>query len=157
METQSHKVEIEVLSDESLDWFVNVAAVDMLRNEVERPELINIAQLTHLATLGKNDGTAFVSKIDNKYTGAIGGLLLPNIFNPDLKALSEVFWYVLPEYRNTRSGLLLLDAFDKCGQEKADETSMCLLMGSPIATKSLEKRGFEMKEIAFRKGKQWQQ
>jgi len=77
---------------------------------------------------------------------------LPNVFNPSLTSLSEVFWYVLPEYRNTRSGLLLLNAFDKCGQEQADETNMCLLIGSPVATKSLEKRGFEMKEIAFRKG-----
>ncbi len=152
METQLHKVTVEALSDESIDWFVNIAAVDMLRYEVKRPELINLTQLRYLATIGKDQGTAFVSKIGNVYTGAIGGLLLPNVFNPSLTSLSEVFWYVLPEHRNTRSGLLLLNAFDKCGQEQADETSMCLLIGSPVATKSLEKRGFEMKEIAFRKG-----
>lgn len=153
METQSLKVEIEVLSDKSLDWFVNVAAVSMLREEVKRPELINIEQLNKLAIMGMGAGTAFVSRIGNSYTGAIGGILTPNLFNPDLICLAEIFWYVLPEYRNTRSGLMLLNTFDACGQEKADETNMCLLVESPVSIKSLEKRGFEMKEISFRKGK----
>ena len=153
MEMQSHKVTIEVLSDDSIDWFVNTAAVDMLRYEVKRPELINIDQLYALARKGKDDSTAFVTKIGNKYTGAIGAILTPNLFNPDLSTLAEVFWYVLPEFRNTRSGLLLLKALEQCGKEKADETSMCLLVDSPISIESLEKRGFEMKEIAFRKGK----
>lgn len=153
METQSLKVTVEPLSDESLDWFVNVAAVDMLRYEVKRPELINLTQLYILARKGKDDATAFVTKIGDTYTGAIGAILTPNLFNPELSILTEVFWYVIPEFRNTRSGLLLLRSLEQCGKEKADETSMCLLVDSPISIESLEKRGFEMKEIAFRKGK----
>ena len=152
METHLHKVEVEPLSDSSLDWFVNIAAVQMLTHEVKRTELIHMGQLHRLAVMGKESGTAFISKIGNKYTGAIGGLLLPNVFNPDIKTLTEIFWYVLPEYRNTRSGLMLLNTFNKCGMECADEINMCLLMDSPVSTKSLEKRGFEMKEVSFRKG-----
>lgn len=153
MEMQSLKTIVEPLSDKSLDWFVNVAAVSMILYEVKRPELVNITQLYALANQGKTDGTAFVTRIGKEYTGAIGAILTPNLFNPKLSTLMEVFWYVLPEYRNTRAGLLLLRQLEKCGQEKADETNMCLLVDSPVSIESLEKRGFEMKEIAFRKGK----
>lgn len=151
METPLHNTTIEVLTEEHLEWFVEIAAVNMLEDEVKRPELVNLEALYHLARQGMETETAFIAKIGNIPVGAIGGLLLPNIFNPTLTSLVEVFWYVLPEYRNSRAGLLLLNAFTKAGEDKADDATLCLLSDSPIHIKTLEKRGYVLSEFAFRK------
>ena len=151
MEIQLPKTIVEVLTEDYLPWFVEVAAVNMLEDEVGRPELVNLEALYHLARQGMETKTAFIAK--NGYTpvGAIGGLLIPNIFNPRFTSLVEVFWYVLPQYRNTRAGLLLLNAFTEVGGDLADETTLCLLNDSELRIKTLEKRGYMMSEFAFRK------
>ena len=151
METQSHKITIEPLTSETLDWFVDVAAVRMLTDEVKDTRLINRNTLQKLASLGMESGTAFVAKSGDKCVGAIGGLVVPNLFNPELVSLNEVFWYVLPEFRKTRAGYLLLKAFDNKGKEVADFTNMCLLFDSPVSIESLEKRGYMLKEFSFSK------
>jgi hypothetical protein len=151
METRSHKIVIEPLNKNTIDWFVNVAAVRMLEDEVKDSRLINHESLTKLAKLGMKDSTAFIAKCDDECVGAIGGLLLPNLFNPDLKSLTEIFWYVLPEFRRTRAGYLLLKAFDAKGKEVADFINMCLLFDSPVSIESLEKRGYILKEFSFSK------
>jgi hypothetical protein len=142
---------VEVLTEADMQWFVETAAVNMLRDEVQREELIDVDTLYKLAQMGLETQTAFVAKVDGVCVGAIGGLLLPNIFNPRLSTLAEVFWYVLPEHRQSRAGLLLLNAFTARGVEVADETTLCLLGSSEIKMKTLEKRGFYLGEFAFRK------
>jgi hypothetical protein len=73
------------------------------------------------------------------------------LFNPDIKTLAEIFWYVSPEHRQTRAGALLLLAFNKKAEEVADEATLSLLSSSEIKIESLEKRGFLLSEFAFRK------
>ncbi len=151
METPLPKMIVEPLTEEDLEWFVETAAVDMLRYEVKREELIDIDNLYRLARMGLETQTAFVAKLDGVCVGALGGLLVPNTFNPNLTSLVEVFWYVLPEYRQSRAGLLLLNAYTEKGEEVAFETTLCLLGSSEIKMKTLEKRGFYLGEFAFRK------
>lgn len=151
METQLHKITVEALKEEDMVWFVETAAVNMLRYELKREELVNLDGLYDLAYLAMDTGTAFVAKSDGVCVGAIGGLLIPNLFNPKLTCLAEVFWYVLPEYRQSRAGLLLLKAFSDKGEASADETSLSLLGSSQLKVATLEKRGFMLSEFAFRK------
>lgn len=151
METGSHKLIVEQLTEKDLQWFVEVAAVNMLTDEVKRPELVNIPNLYALANKGLSDGTAFVVKKGEVCVGALGSILLPNLFNPQYQTLAEVFWYVLPEYRNTRAGVLLLNAFSDKAEEVSDEATLSLLGSSEINIRTLERRGFMLGEFAFRK------
>lgn len=151
METQSLKMEIVALDNSSLEWFIETAAVNMLTDELKRPELIDLDRLYNLALKGMQDGTAFIAKQGSTYCGVIGGLLHENIFNPKYKTLTELFWYVLPEYRNGRAGALLLKAFDNRAKEIADDSTLCLLPSSEVNISSLEKRGYKLNEYAFRK------
>lgn len=151
MGTQLHKITVETLTEADIEWFVETAAVNMLRDELKREELINLEGLYNLAYTGLDAGTAFVAKSGDVCVGAIGGLHLPNIFNPNLSSLAEVFWYVLPEYRQTRAGILLLNTFVEKGAEIADDTTLSLLGSSEIKVATLEKRGFLLGEFCFRK------
>lgn len=151
MVTSMSKFKVVQLSEDNLIWFVEVAAVRMLTDEVKRPELINMSQLYTLAVKGMEDGTAFIVKKGDDPVGALGALLVPNLFNPDLKTLAEIFWYVLPEYRHTRAGALLMMAFEDKAEDIADEATLSLLPSSTIGMDTLEKRGFFLGEFAFRK------
>lgn len=146
MPIQSHK-----LTQIDLKWFVEVAAVNMLVDELSRPELVNMNQLYFLAEKGMEEGTAFIAKDGALNVGALGSILIPSIFNPNIKTLSEIFWYVLPTYRKTRAGLVLLRDFEDTANHIANDATLSLLPYSLVNNESLEKRGFIMEEIGFRK------
>lgn len=151
METQLPKITVEKLQIKDLEWFVEVAATRMLLEELKRPELLNEDHIYRVSHYGMTSGTCLVAKIDNTPIGAIGAILAPNMFNPDIKTLVEIFWYVLPEYRKGRAGAMLLMAFEDLGGEVADESTLSLLGTSEIASSSLERRGWYAGEVAFRK------
>jgi hypothetical protein len=151
MEMHLPKITIETLTQEDAEWYVEVATVRMLEEEVGRPELVHLPSLHTLCRMLIASGTGFIAKSDGVCIGIIGGLLSPNVFNPNITTLSELIWYVIPEYRNTRAGLLLLKQFIDKGDECADETTFCLLHTSQIKIATLEKRGFHLCEFAFRK------
>lgn len=142
---------ISVLQEPDLLWFSEVAAVNMLKHELKRPELVCLPQIYTLALKGMESKTAFVVKRDGECVGALGGILVPNLFNPELTTLAEIFWYVPPEYRNTRIGGMLLLALEKAGDELADEITLSLLPSSTVKLDTLEKRGFKLSEFGFRK------
>lgn len=81
--------------------------------------------------------------------GFISGTMAPHFLNPNIKVLSEVFWWVRPEYRMSRAGLLLLNAYVDYGKENCDWVTITIEDKSPINDKSLIKRGFKLKEKSF--------
>lgn len=78
--------------------------------------------------------------------GFIGGILAPHFFNPEVTVLTELFWWVTPDWRNTRTGLMLLEEFIRIGNQKAKWIIMTLEDTSPVRPESLLKRGFRAKE-----------
>jgi hypothetical protein len=151
METQSLKIEIVPLDKSNREWFTEVAAVRMLTDELKRPLLVDLDRLYYLAMQGEKEGTAFLAKQGDVYCGAIGGILHNNLFNPKFKTLTEIFWYVLPEYRKGRAGYMLLKQFDERAKELADDVVISLLPSSEVNVNSLAKKGFILNEQAFRK------
>lgn len=81
--------------------------------------------------------------------GLIAGVLAPNFWDETKSQLTEIAWWVAPEYRGTRAGLMLLDAFDAIGMTKADQTWMALEDNSPINPRTLTKRGYRLKETSW--------
>lgn len=151
MGTQLPKITVEKLQVKDLEWFVEVAATRMLLEELKRPDLLNEDHIYRVSHYGMTSGTCLVAKSDEKPVGAIGAILAPNMFNPDIKTLVEIFWYVLPEHRNTRAGAMLLNAYDDMGREVADEATLSLLDSSEVNRASMGKRGWMVGEVAFRK------
>lgn len=145
------KYTVEHLTDVDMEWFVETAAVKMLTDEAGKPEYVNIPNLYSLASLGAIAGTAFVAKCDGVPVGALGGIVSGNPFNPDIKTLTEVFWYVLPEHRNSRVGLMLLNEYMNKAEQVADESTLSLLSTSKVNNASYEKRGYMYTEQTFRK------
>ena len=144
-------MEIQLLNKQHLEWFVEEAAVSMLLDEVCRPELVNIPHLYQLADTGIKQQTAWIVLDKGKPVGALGAVLVNNTYNPELKSLVELFWYVEGESRMSRAGFLLFKAFEQKAEESADEAILSLLFSSKVRTETLEKRGFIMEEMAFRK------
>lgn len=144
-------MEIKLLDESNLKWFVETAAVDMLVKELKRPELINVAHLYRMTEKVIKDGTGWVVEKDRKPVGALGALLVGHTYNPEVIVLVELFWYVPEEYRQSRVGLMLLNAFDKKAGECADESTLSLLLESPVRTETIEKKGWLMEELGFRK------
>jgi hypothetical protein len=151
MGTPLPKITIELLTEQDAEWAARVAAARMIAEEVGRPELVNFDNLDLITATVISTGTALIAKVDGVCAGVVGGFLGPNVFNYNYTTLTEVIWYVLPEYRNTRVGLLLLKAFMDLGEEKADETMFCLINTSPVKIQTMEKRGFQLCEFNFRK------
>lgn len=149
MEMQSRKYTVDYLQIEDIPWFVEVASYHMLHDELKRPELYNREHLYNLAYKGCLDKTGLVAKVDGECVGGIAGLLVPNMFNPLMTTLAELVWYVLPEYRHTRVGAMLLKAFD--GLNVSDETTLSLLPTSEVNVKTMNKIGFNLEEYGFRK------
>lgn len=61
--------------------------------------------------ISENSGAAYAAfGPDGKVHGALGAMFYRDPFNDDLVA-TELFWYVLPEHRSGRQGLVLLNTY----------------------------------------------
>lgn len=89
--------------------------------------------------------------------GFIAGLVVGHPFNPQISILQELFWWVPEEYRGTRAGLKLFNAFNEFGEEKCDWVSFTLENHSPVSDNFLTKRGFVEKETTYLRESKWQQ
>lgn len=89
-----------------------------------------------------------VSCESDKSTGFIAGLISQHLFNPKIKTLTELFWWVKPDFRRSNAGSMLLDDFVKFG-ESYDWVIMTLEHNSPVKSESILKRGFVYKEQSF--------
>lgn len=56
--------------------------------------------------------------------GFIVGILTPHYLNPNIVSLAEILWWVAEEWRQTRAGVLLLNAFTEFGKRYAAEHNL---------------------------------
>lgn len=146
------KYEVRLVEPKDFPWCAEVAAIRMLTEEVGRPDFVDVPSLYLILNKMYADKSGIVALVDGEYAGAIGGYLHPSIFNPEIAVMAELIWYVLPEYRQSRVGAMLLKAFDEMTEASpAHEATLSLLNTSPIKHSSLEKKGFTVSEQAFRK------
>lgn len=86
---------------------------------------------------------------DGTRVGFIGGLCSPNFFNPEIMVLTELFWWVTPEWRGTRAGALLFADFLNSGRTRANVIVVSLEEQSPLHEETLTKRGFRRFERSY--------
>lgn len=94
----------------------------------------------HLVILSVKDGVR---------TGFIAGMVQQHHFNPSILMLSELLWWVSPEFRFGGSGAKLFLEFVNYGKEHCDCITMTLEETTPISDASLAKRGFRLTEKAY--------
>lgn len=141
---------VEILTYKDVVWSVEVAAVRMLTEELGRPELVNRPHLYSLADKIIQEKTATICKKNGEPVGILASLLVPNTYNPEIKTLAELFWYVIPEARKGRAGALLLEAHINMAKNIADEATLSTLGSSEVNPKTLTRKGFIHEENAYR-------
>jgi Acetyltransferase (GNAT) family len=152
MQTQEHK--IRLAEEYDIRYIVGVLCKKMLVEEYNAPHLYDEDTQANLVYCSVKSRTCWVTEVDGKLTGVIVSLPSPHIYNSKLMSLSELVWYVLPEHRNSRAALLLLNAFTK-ESDNYDVSSFSILPSSNVQLKALLKRGFNMKEFGLMRSK-WQ-
>lgn len=81
--------------------------------------------------------------------GFLVGALSPHPYNPQVRMLTELFWWVDPAYRGSSAGARLLEAYLAHGRQHADMITMTLESKSPIDDRVLLKRGFQLHERSY--------
>lgn len=140
---------VEDLTARDYQWAVQVAAKNMIIEEVKRPDLYNMQQFELLANLMLQQKTVVIAKMNGRPVGVIGALVNPNVYNPNVMTMAEILWYVLPEHRGGRAGYLLLKAIKEKADDLADELTLSTLAQSAVNDASLARMGFEFAERAY--------
>lgn len=91
----------------------------------------------------------FVAVVRGDRAGFISGALITHPYNPKLRLLQELFWWVDPAFRGTSVGARLLAAFEAYGRAHADWILMTVEAKSPIDPRSLERRGYRLHESTY--------
>jgi N-acetylglutamate synthase-like GNAT family acetyltransferase len=94
-------------------------------------------------------GVIFISEMDNKTVGMIGGIKFSCV-NTGKMIASELFWFVDPEYRGFE-GIKLLKEFENWAKYDCDKITMVYLQDlMPDKVKGLyKKRGYELLETHY--------
>lgn len=100
---------------EMLKHFREQTPIELMR-DCDNAEYIN--KLYHHIILG--GGIALVAETD-KVVGMIIGVKDQNIWDPNMRILRELVYWVEPEHRNTTAGYRLLKEYNKQAQELVDE------------------------------------
>ena len=74
--------------------------------------------------------------------GFIFGLCAPHFYNPNIKTLTELFWWVPASYRKTRAGVMLLNEFTSWGKKNCDWITFGIMDSTEVKESALIKRGY---------------
>lgn len=121
----------------------------------------------HPANLGKNidvnylfglgmslikDHIVLIAEEGDNKLGMIGGMIVPNIYNPNYLGLQELFWWVKEGHRNTSAAMKLFRAFEKIAKElKMDFISMVSTVYTPQLEKVYKRSNYFPVESAYMK------
>lgn len=81
--------------------------------------------------------------------GFVAGYFTPHLFNPEIKILCELFWYVNTNHRGSGVGRLLMNEYVAFGKKKAQWTTFSINRFTKLNERSLIKRGFSEHERTF--------
>ena len=113
----ANKFDLPIVLD-MLRNFRNHTPIDMMR-ECNNEEHIN--KLFHHVILG--GGVALIAE-DKDVAGIIIGVKDQNVWDPEVKVLRELVYWVEPKYRGSTAGYKLLLKYNKLAQELVDENKI---------------------------------
>ena len=98
---------------------------------------------------------SFVAEHDRTIQGMILALVSPDIWFPNQFRISELAWFVRPEYRHTTMGARLFHHYEKSAQNQVKSGKIRGCTISKLANSpdfDYEKRGFEFVEATYQQG-----
>lgn len=130
---------------EDVDWIVHPALYDMCsligNPEIYNPTYLREVFVPYVITNG-------IVLVDDKKTGVIGGMITPHIYNPEVRVLGEMVWWVHEGKRGSSLGYRLLKAFEEEAIKSGVKyIQMSLMEGSTVT--SMEKQGYRKVEFAL--------
>lgn len=90
-----------------------------------------------------------IAEVDGNRAGFVSGYFTPHLFNPAIKILCELFWYVNPNYRGAGVGSLLMNEYVAFGKKHAQWITFSKNRFTKLNEKSLLKRGFNHHESTY--------
>lgn len=98
-------------------------------------------------------GILLVAEVDHKVVGMIAGYVHPYMFNNNVMQLGEIVWYVDPEHRATRAGLLLLEELEAEARRAGVDymVMMNFVDGPEVVNRAYTAAGYNMTEYAWTK------
>ena len=102
--------------------------------------------------LSTKRGKVFILEIDNQVAGMVGMLAHPCYFNRKNLRVQEIFWWVDPEYRNTKESIKLFYKVEEWANEiKANQVmvSSTAVINTDKLEKFYTKKGFRKMDINY--------
>lgn len=143
------EVEVRAAAKEDIPWLLRQARAFDAAAGFKRGLMPEDAEALDLLEVLVENHPVFVAVVDEEAAGFIAGWYGAHPFNHKVRTLTEVLFWVAPEYRGTRAGLKLLDKFEECGRGIADWTVFTMEHDSPMRAEHLTKRGFRQIEKTF--------
>lgn len=141
--------QLKIAEESDRSWVVNIAAKEMIENEVGRLDLYSAQQLHLIYHKVVEDKTGIICWKDGVRVGLVVGILLPHHLKPSYTVLTEVVWYIHNDHRKSRATVMMLKAYRGLIDSKADEGVFTLLTDTPISDSSMERFGFQPAERNF--------
>ncbi len=114
----------------------------------------SLRKTTSLVQSCITQGLCWVSLKEDQIVGSLFAQEQFNMFSDKDKEIHLIGLYVKPEYRNSTSGGRLLIEFDREAQQRDIKiTWVSLQHTSTIKNQSLQKLGYEVSEITYKKEK----
>lgn len=104
---------------------------------------------TQVLNVMKNHLLLVAEKEDKTLIGFIGGFFVPHYFNPEIKTLTELAWWVVPSERRSAAGFLLMQGFIDFGKKNSDWIAFGLNEKTPVKPEKLIELGFQPFEHSF--------
>ena len=124
-------------------------------DEAELPGSFKLEAFKHnwQGLIKNNIGAMWKLMVGGKFAGAIGGVFFPDVNSGEMVA-SEMFWYVHPDYRNTKWSIRLFRTFEQWAKTMgAKRVFMTYLLSSmPESLKRFyEHQGYKPVEVNYMK------
>lgn len=142
-------IKVRHAASEDVDWIVSELKKFSEFYGTQRELFLNEENSKPLVQMWVSEHLVLVAERESQLLGFIAGLVHPHLYNPEIQVLSELFWWVPEEYRNTRAGALLLNEYMMWGKKNTNWITMTLEHNSPVNEKSLFKRGFKLVEKSY--------
>lgn len=111
---QAERYDIDVLVDFMRSYSQSSPLIDLR----DRHDEYHVRRLITAIVIG--EGLCFIADRDSEPAGMIMGIRQPNVWNPSIKIMHELAWWVDPCHRGSSAGYRLLKTYvDECNLQMA--------------------------------------
>jgi len=131
------------------DWVISQLIIFSEFVGTKKPLFGNEAYVRQQLFLISENHVFFIAEKEGNPVGFIFGFFVPHYFNPEIKTLTELAWWVIPSERGTQAGTMLMQAFIEFGKKNSDWIAFGLNEKTPVKPERILGMGFKNFERSF--------